>query len=67
MASAVSAPSLVVLGALAGLGLLPVHVAVIAIAVIWVSTALVISRTVADLVVVRDALDSLGPDEDGEV
>ena len=67
MASAVSAPSLVVLGALAGLGLLPVHVAVIAIAVIWVSTALVISRTVADLVVIRDALDSLGPDEDGEV
>ena len=67
MASAVSAPSLVVLGALAGLGLLPVHVAVIAIAVIWVSTALVISRTVADLVVVREALDSLGPDEDGEV
>jgi two-component system phosphate regulon sensor histidine kinase PhoR len=67
VASAVSAPSLVVLGALAGLGLLPVHVAVIAIAVIWVSTALVISRTVADLVVVRDALDSLGPDEDGEV
>ena len=39
----------------------------IAIAVIWVSTALVISRTVADLVVVRDALDSLGRDEDGEV
>jgi two-component system, OmpR family, phosphate regulon sensor histidine kinase PhoR len=67
VASAVSAPSLVVLGALAGLGLLPVHVAVIAIAVIWVSTALVISRTVADLVVVREALDSLGPDEDGEV
>jgi two-component system phosphate regulon sensor histidine kinase PhoR len=67
VASAVSAPSLVVLGALAGLGLLPVHVAVIAIAVIWVSTALVISRTVADLVVIRDALDSLGPDEDGEV
>ena len=67
MASAVSAPSLVVLGALAGLGLLPAHVAGIAIAVIWVSTALVISRTVADLVVVRDALDSLGPDEDGEV
>ena len=67
VASAVSAPSLVVLGVLAGLGLLPVHVAVIAIAVIWVSTALVISRTVADLVVVRDALDSLGPDEDGEV
>ena len=67
VASAVSAPSLIVLGALAGLGLLPVHVAVIAIAVIWVSTVLVISRTVADLVVVRDALDSLGPDEDGEV
>ncbi len=67
VASAVSAPSLIVLGALAGLGLLPVRVAVIAIAVIWVSTALVISRTVADLVVVRDALDSLGPDEDGEV
>jgi two-component system phosphate regulon sensor histidine kinase PhoR len=67
VASAASAPSLVVLGALAGLGLLPVHVAVIAIAVIWVSTALVISRTVADLVVVRDALDSLGRDEDGEV
>jgi two-component system phosphate regulon sensor histidine kinase PhoR len=67
VASAVSAPSLVVLGALAVLGLLPVHVAVIAIAVIWVSTALVISRTVADLVVVRDALDSLGRDEDGEV
>jgi two-component system phosphate regulon sensor histidine kinase PhoR len=67
VASAVSAPSLVVLGALAVLGLLPVHVAVIAIAVIWVSTVLVISRTVADLVVVRDVLDSLGRDEDGEV
>ena len=67
VASAVSAPSLIVFGALAGWGLLPVHVAVIAIAVIWVSTALVISRTVADLVVVREALDSLGPDEDGEV
>jgi two-component system phosphate regulon sensor histidine kinase PhoR len=67
VASAVSAPSLIVLGALAGWGLLPVHVAVIAIAVIWVSTALVISRTVADLVVVREALDSLGPVEDGEV
>jgi two-component system phosphate regulon sensor histidine kinase PhoR len=65
-AFAVCASSLVVLGALAGLELLPVHAAVIAIAVIWVSTALVIRRSVADLVVVRDALDSLGPDEDGE-
>jgi two-component system phosphate regulon sensor histidine kinase PhoR len=44
----------------------PVDTAVIAFAVIWVSTALVIGRSVADLIVVRDALDSLGPDENGE-
>jgi two-component system phosphate regulon sensor histidine kinase PhoR len=46
--------------------LVPVDTAVIAFAVIWVSTALVIGRSVADLIVVRDALDSLGPDENGE-
>jgi two-component system phosphate regulon sensor histidine kinase PhoR len=66
LASAVCAPSFIVLGALAGWSSVPVDTAVIAFAVIWVSTALVIGRSVADLIVVRDALDSLGPDENGE-
>jgi two-component system, OmpR family, phosphate regulon sensor histidine kinase PhoR len=66
LASAVCAPSFIVLGALAGWSLVPVDTAVIAFAVIWVSTALVIGRSVADLTVVRDALDSLGPGENGE-
>ena len=66
VASAVSAPSLIVLGALAGWGLLPVHAAVISFAVLWVSTVLVVGRSVADLAIVRDAVDSLGPDENGE-
>jgi len=66
LTSAICAPSLIVLGALAGWSLVPVDAAVIAFAVIWVSTVLVIGRSVADLMVVRDALDSLGPDENGE-
>ncbi|MGA7864161.1 MAG: ATP-binding protein [Stellaceae bacterium] len=60
------APSLIVLGALAAWSLVPVEAAVIAFAVIWVSTVLVIGRSVADLAVVRDAVDSLGPNENGE-
>ena len=66
LASVTSAPSLIVLGALAGLSLVPVPAAVVAFAVIWISTVLVIGRPVADLAVVRDAVDSLGPDENGE-
>jgi two-component system phosphate regulon sensor histidine kinase PhoR len=66
MASAVSAPSLVALGALAGWGWLPIHAAAIAFAFIWLATALVIGRSVVDLRLVRDAVDRLGPDGDGE-
>ena len=66
LASAICAPSLIVLGALAAWSLVPVDAAIVAFAVIWASTVLVIGRSVADLIVVRDALDSLGPDEDGE-
>jgi two-component system, OmpR family, phosphate regulon sensor histidine kinase PhoR len=66
VASAVSAPSLIVLGALAGWGLLPVHAAVISFAVLWVSTLLVIGRSINDLAALRDAVESLGPDDNSE-
>ena len=62
MAAVVCAPSLIVVGALAGWGLLPVHVALIAFAVIWVSTVLVVGRSISDLTLVRDDIESLGPD-----
>ncbi len=62
MAVVVCAPSLIVVGALAGWGLLPVHVALIAFAVIWVSTVLVVGRSISDLTLVRDDIESLGPD-----
>jgi two-component system, OmpR family, phosphate regulon sensor histidine kinase PhoR len=65
-ASAVSAPTLIVLGALAGWGLLPANAAVIVVIFVWVSTALFIGRLVTDLAVVRDAIDSLGPGEGAE-
>jgi two-component system phosphate regulon sensor histidine kinase PhoR len=66
VASVVSAPSLIVLGALAGWGLLPVHAAAISFAVLWVSTLLIIGRSINDLAALRDAVDSLGPDENSE-
>ena len=66
MASVVCAPSLIVVGALAGWGLLPGRSALIACVVIWVSTVLVIGRSVADLAVVRDDIEGLGPDENTE-
>jgi len=59
-------PSLIVLGALAAWSLVPVEAATIAFAVIWVSTVLVIGRSVADLAAVYDAVDSLGPNQNGE-
>jgi two-component system phosphate regulon sensor histidine kinase PhoR len=67
VASAVSAPSLVVLGALAAWGLLPVLAAVISFPVLWVSIVLIVGRSVADLAVVRDSVDSFGPDGNTEV
>jgi len=66
-ASVVSAPSLIVLGALAGSGLLPIHAAAISFAVLWVSIALIVGRSVADLAVVRDCVDSFGPDGNAEI
>jgi len=66
-ASVVSAPSLIVLGALAGSGLLPIRAAAISFAVLWVSIALIVGRSVADLAVVRDCVDSFGPDGNAEI
>jgi two-component system phosphate regulon sensor histidine kinase PhoR len=66
VASALSAPSLIVLGVLAGWGLLPIRAAVISLAVLWVSAVLVVGRSLADLATVRDAVDSLSPGENGE-
>jgi two-component system, OmpR family, phosphate regulon sensor histidine kinase PhoR len=65
--SAVSAPSLVVFGALAGWGLIAIHEAVIAFLVVWASTWLVIGRSAADLVLLRDAVDRFGPSRDADV
>jgi two-component system phosphate regulon sensor histidine kinase PhoR len=59
-------PSLIVLAALAAWSLVPIEAATIAFAVIWVSTVLVIGRSVADLAAVHDAVDSLGPNQNGE-
>src|SRR5215831_284695 len=64
--TAVSAPSLVVLGALAGWGVIAIHEAVIAFLVIWASTLVLIGRSVANLVLLRDAIESLGPRRDGD-
>ena len=66
IASVLSAPSLIVLGALTGLGWLPVRAAAIAFGLIWVATALVIARSVVDMDVVRDAVERLSPGGDGE-
>jgi two-component system, OmpR family, phosphate regulon sensor histidine kinase PhoR len=66
-ASVVSASGLIVLGALAGSGLLPVHAAVISFAVLWVSSVLIVGRSAADLAVVRDCVDSFGPDGNVEI
>jgi two-component system phosphate regulon sensor histidine kinase PhoR len=63
LASAVSAPGIIVLAVLAGCGLLAARPALIAGAIILVSTALVSGRLVSDLAAVRDAVDTLGADE----
>jgi two-component system, OmpR family, phosphate regulon sensor histidine kinase PhoR len=60
---AVSGPSLIALGVLAGLGFLVAWAAIIAGAAILVATALVIGRPVSDLAIVRDAIDLLGVDK----
>jgi hypothetical protein len=56
----VGAPSLIVLAVLAGWGFLATPAALIAGAVILVVTALVIGRSVSDLAVLRDSVDTLG-------
>ena len=38
----------------------------ISFALLWLSAVLIVGRSVADLAVVRDAIDRLGPDENGE-
>jgi two-component system, OmpR family, phosphate regulon sensor histidine kinase PhoR len=60
LALAVSAPSLIVLAVLAGVGLLGIRTAIISGAVIVIATMVVVGRLVSDLAVVRDALDTLG-------
>ena len=62
---AVSAPSLIVLAVLAGWGFLATPAALIAGAVILVVTALVIGRSVSDLAVLRDSVDTLGAADEG--
>jgi two-component system phosphate regulon sensor histidine kinase PhoR len=66
VASSAAAPSLIVVATLAGAGLLPVGPALVAGAAIWLTTMLIIGRAVADLAVVRDAVESLGPDGNSE-
>ena len=58
-----SAPSLIVLAALAGLGILGVGAALIAGAVTLVPTGLIVSRSVIDLTIMRDAVDALAADD----
>jgi two-component system phosphate regulon sensor histidine kinase PhoR len=65
-ASVIAAPSLIVLAALAGLGLLAVHITAIAFATIWISTAFVIGPSIIDLALIRDAAGNLSPNENSE-
>jgi two-component system phosphate regulon sensor histidine kinase PhoR len=60
---AVSGPSLIALGVLAGSGFLVAWAAIIAGAAVLIATAFVIGRPVSDLAVVRDAIDLLGVDK----
>jgi len=62
-ASLVSAPGLIALIVLAVLGVLPGKAALISGAVVWLATALVIGRFLTDLVIIREAVDGLDPDE----
>src|SRR6516162_5996565 len=62
---AVNAPSLIVLGILGACGLLPVSLAVIAGAAIFILAALVVARPVRDLAIVRAAVDALSTDQGG--
>ena len=66
VAFAVSAPSLIILTALAGWGFLEPRAASIAGAVILVATTVVIGRPVSDLAIIRDAVDTLGADKGSE-
>jgi two-component system, OmpR family, phosphate regulon sensor histidine kinase PhoR len=63
LAVAVSTPALATLAALAAFDLLGTRAALIAGAVVLVSTALLIGRSISDLAVVRDAVDTLGADD----
>jgi two-component system, OmpR family, phosphate regulon sensor histidine kinase PhoR len=60
VASVVSAPGLIVLAVLAVWGFLPGGTAVVAGAVVLFTTALVVNRTVSDLIVLRDVVETLG-------
>ncbi|MFL5265067.1 MAG: hypothetical protein ACJ8AH_00505, partial [Stellaceae bacterium] len=65
-ALAVSAPSLIVVVALAGYGFLEVPAALAAGALILATTVFVVGRSVGDLRLIRAAVDSLRPDHDGQ-
>jgi two-component system phosphate regulon sensor histidine kinase PhoR len=49
-----------------GWGPLPIPAAAIAFGFVWLATGLVVGRSVVDLALVRDTVDRLGPDGDGE-
>ena len=63
LALGASAPALVVLAALAGLGILGVGPALIAGAATLVPTGLIVGRSVIDLAIMRDAVDALAADD----
>jgi len=65
-ALAVSAPSVIFLGALAAWGLLGTRPALIAGTIMFISTALVIGRPVRELAIIRVATDTLSTDKGGE-
>jgi two-component system, OmpR family, phosphate regulon sensor histidine kinase PhoR len=60
---AVSAPGLIALAVLAASGFAVVQAALIAGAAVLAATALVIGRTVSGLAAIRDAAETLGPDD----
>ena len=63
LAVGASAPGLIVLAALAGLGILGVGPALIAGAAMLVPVALIVSRSVIDLTTMREAVDALAADD----
>ncbi|MBO0736865.1 MAG: two-component sensor histidine kinase [Alphaproteobacteria bacterium] len=66
VAIAVGAPSLILLAVLVGWGYVPALGALIGAAVIAVATGLAVGRSINDLAVVRNAVDTLGVEQTGE-